>query len=126
MGQHAWQEGLARHLRDSARAYPAAQCPRVVLVIDNAPWHRGALSTQARKELPHLECSRLPSDSPQLRLIARFWKVLRRRAAHHRLLRALAQLKHALRDNLCYDQTHKHRVLSLIRSPRKRTRLSAA
>jgi transposase len=124
--QCSLQAGFARHLRDIARAYPAAHHPRVVLVIDNAPWHRGALITQALKACPHLECYRLPSYSPQLQLIERFWKVLRRRATHNRLFRALAQLRHALRNSLCYYQTLKHRVLSLIQSPRNRTHLSAA
>jgi transposase len=124
--QRSLQVGFARHMRDSARAYPATQYPRVVLVIDNAPWHRGALVTQVLRALPPLECYRLPSYSPQLQLIERFWKVLRRRATHHRLFRALTQLKRALRNSLCYYQTLKHRVLSFIQSPRKRTHLSAA
>jgi transposase len=125
-GQRSLQEGFARHLRDIARAYPVAQYPRVVLVIDNAPWHRGALITQALSEVPHLELYRLPRYSPQLQVIERFWRVLRRRATHNRLFLTLAQLKHALRNNLCYYQTLKHRVLSLIQSPKKRTQLSAA
>lgn len=126
VGQRSLQEGFARHLRDIARAYPAAHYPRVVLVIDNAPWHRGALITQALKECSHLECYRLPSYSPQLQIIERFWRVLRRRATHNRLFLTLAQLKHALRNSLCYYQTLKHRVLSLIQAPKKRTQLSAA
>src|SRR5918998_4557943 len=79
-GQRCLQERCARHLRDIARAYPAAEYPRVVLVIDNAPWHRGALITQALTACPHLEFYRLPSYSPQLQVIERFWRVLRRRA----------------------------------------------
>jgi hypothetical protein len=39
-GQRSLQEGCARHVRDIARAYPAAHYPRVLLVIDTAPWHR--------------------------------------------------------------------------------------
>jgi hypothetical protein len=39
-GQLRLQAAFARHLRDIARAYPAAQYPRVVLVIDNAPGTR--------------------------------------------------------------------------------------
>jgi transposase len=125
-GPRSLQAGFARHVRDIARAYPATQYPRVVLVIDNAPWHRGALVTQALSAFPHLECDRLPSYSPQLQIIERFWKVLRRRATHNRLFRVLARLKRALRNSLCYYQTLKHRVLSVIQSPRKRTHLSAA
>jgi hypothetical protein len=37
---------FAIHLRDLARAYPARQYPAVVITIDNAPWHRGALMEQ--------------------------------------------------------------------------------
>jgi transposase len=125
-GQRCLQEWFARHVRDVARAYPAAQYPRVVLVIDNAPWHRGALATEVLKEWPHIELYRLPSYSPHLQLLERFWKVLRRRATPNRLLRALGQLKQTLRNSLCHYQTLRHRVLSLIQSPRKRTQLSAA
>jgi hypothetical protein len=124
--QRRLQAGFARHLRDIARAYPAAESPRVVLVIDNAPWHRGALITKTCKEFPHLEFYRLPSYSPQLQVIERFWRVLRRRATHNRLCLTLARLKQALRNNLCYYQTLKHRVLSVIQAPKKRTQLSAA
>jgi hypothetical protein len=59
--QRCLQEGFARHLRDIARAYPAAEYSRVVLVIDNAPWHRGALITKTRKEFPHLELFACPA-----------------------------------------------------------------
>jgi hypothetical protein len=59
-GQGSLHEGFARHLRDIARAYPAAPYPRVVLVLDHAPWHRGARIPQALKACSHLECSRLP------------------------------------------------------------------
>jgi DDE superfamily endonuclease len=71
-GQRCLQEGFARHVRDIARAYPAAHYPRVLLVIDNAPWHQGALIIKALKEFPHLELYRLPSYSPQLQVIERF------------------------------------------------------
>jgi len=40
--QRYLQEAFAHHWRDIARTYPAAQYPRVVIVIDKASWHRGA------------------------------------------------------------------------------------
>jgi transposase len=120
------QEAFARHLRDIARAYSAARYPQVVLIIDNAPWHQGAVITNVLQEWPHLEVYRLPSYSPQLQVIERLWKVLRRRATHNRLFPMLAQLKQALRNSLCYYQTLKHRVLSLIQSSKKQTKLCAA
>jgi transposase len=116
---------FARHWRDMARAYPAAQYLRVV-VIDNASWHRGAWVTAVLGTSPHLALSPLPSASPKLQVIERFWKVRRRRATHYRLLPTMAQRKRTLRNNLCYYQTLKQRVLSVIQSSRKRTKSSAA
>jgi hypothetical protein len=124
--QRSWQEAFARHLRDIARTYPAAQYPRVVIVIDKASWHRGAVITAVLRAFPHLELYPLPSYSPKLQVIERFWKVLRRRATHNRLFPTMAQLKQALRHSLCYYQTLKHRVLSVIQSLRKRSKSSAA
>ena len=124
--QRYLQEALAHHWRDIARTYPAAQYPRVVIVIDKASWHRGALITAVLAAFPHLELYPLPSYSPKLQVIERFWKVLRRRATHNRLFPTIAQLKQTLRNNLCYYQTLKHRVLSVIQSSRKRSKSSAA
>ena len=120
------QEAFARHVRNIARAYPAAQYPRVMSVIDKAAWHRGALVTAVLRAFPHVELYPLPSYSPKLQVIERFWKVLRRRATHNRLFPTMAQLKRTLRNNLCYYQTLKHRVLTVIQSARKRKKSSAA
>ncbi len=38
------QEAFAAHLRHVGRMYPAGQHRRVVLLIDNAPWHAGSRS----------------------------------------------------------------------------------
>jgi hypothetical protein len=125
-GPRRLQAALARHGRDSARASPAVQHPRGGLVSDHAPWPQGPLVTAALKAVPHLALYRWPSSSPQLQVIERFGKVLRRRATHNRLLPALTQLTQTLRTSLCYDQTRKHRVLSRITAPKKRTKRSAA
>jgi hypothetical protein len=124
--QRYLQEAFAHHLRDIARAYPAAQDSRVVIVIDTAAWHRGAFVTAVLRAFPHLELYPLPSDSPKLPVIERFWKVLRRRATHNRLFPPLAQLTRSIRNSLCDYQTLKHRVLSVMQSARKRTKPSAA
>jgi transposase len=110
------QAAFARHLRDLARAYPAAHEPRGGVVIDKAAWHRGACITAVLGTFPHLERSPLPSYSPKLPVSERFWKVLRRRATHNRLFPTMAQLKQILRNRLCYSQTLKHRVLSVMQS----------
>jgi transposase len=120
------QEAFVQHLRDIARTYPAAQFLRVVVVIDKAPWHKGAAITAVLTEYPQLEWYPLPSYSPQLQVIERFWRILRRRATHNRLFPTMAPLKQALRNSLSYYHTLKHRVLSLIQSTRNRTESSTA
>jgi transposase len=114
------QEAFAAHLRHVGRVYPQQRHPRVVLVIDNAPWHRGQPIDAALRENPHLEFKRLPSYSPQLNPIERLWKKLRRRATHNRLFDKLADLKASLRASLCYFQTMRHKVKSIIEGRPKR------
>ncbi len=108
------QEAFAAHLRHVGRLYPAAKHKRVVLIIDNAPWHCGRPVAQALADNPHLEFKQLPSDSPKLNVIERFWRALRRRATHNRLFDRLADLKRSLRSSLCYFQTVRGRLRSLI------------
>ena len=108
------QRTFAEHLRQIAGRYPAQKYPRVVLIIDNAPWHRGEVVTAVLAEYPHLELKRLPSYSPQLNVIERFWKLLRRRATHNRLFDTLADLKRSIHSSLRYFQTVRSRIQSLI------------
>ena len=114
------QEAFADHLRHLGRVYPKSKYPDVVLLIDNAPWHRGRPVNEALAENPHLQFKRLPSYSPQLNPIERFWKKLRRRATHNRLFDSLAELKQSLRASLCYFQTMRHKVKSLLEKRPKR------
>ena len=113
------QEAFAAHLRHVGKVYPEDEHKEVVLLIDNAPWHRGKEVDAALRDNPHLKFKRLPSYSPQLNPIERFWKVLRRRATHNRLFDALADLKRSLRASLSYFQTVRERVKTLLHSRRK-------
>jgi hypothetical protein len=108
------QEAFADHLRHVGRVYPADRYQEVVLLIDNAPWHRGKPVDAALAENPHLTFKRLPSYSPQLNPIERFWKKLRRRATHNRLFETLADLKQSLRASLSYFQTMRTKVKTLL------------
>lgn len=108
------QEAFADHLRHVGQVYSADRHRRVVLVIDNAPWHRGGVVNEALAANPHLELYRLPSYSPKLNPIERFWKVLRRRATHNRLFESLADLKRSVRNSVRYFQTVRSRVMQLI------------
>jgi transposase len=108
------QEAFAAHLRHVGRAYPKGKHERVVLIIDNAPWHRGQLIDEALADHPNLEFKRLPSYSPQLNVIEHFWKLLRRRATHNRFFESLSDLRRSIRASLCYFQTVKRRVRSMV------------
>jgi transposase len=117
------QRAFADHLRHVGRSYPREQFGRVVLTIDNAPWHRGAAICEALAQDPHLEFYRLPSYSPNLNPIERFWKKLRRRATHNRLFDMIADLKASVRTSLCYFQKVRAKLLTLINGrPRKSPR----
>jgi transposase len=101
----------------------------VIITIDNAPWHRGMVIEQVLEANAHLQLYRLPSYSPQLNVIERLWRVLRRRATHNRLFASMAVLRTTLRNNISYFQTMRQKMLSLIESPRKakkEARLAAA
>jgi transposase len=115
------QRAFADHLRHVGRMYPQEKHKRVVLTIDNAPWHKGQPLTEALKENPHLELYRLPSYSPKLNVIERFWKVLRRRATHNRLFDTIKDLKGSLRNSLRYFQTVRPRLLTLINGRPKKS-----
>jgi transposase len=116
------QEAFASHLRHVGRVYPAERHQRVVLLIDNAPWHAGEPVRSALADNPHLQLQRLPSYSPQLNPIERLWKVLRRRATHNRLFDTLADLRKSIRSSLSYFQTVRERVRTLLNGrPGKRT-----
>ena len=114
------QEAFAAHLRHVGRVYPRQRYPQVVLVIDNAPWHRGKPIAEALRDNPHLEFKRLPSYSPQLNPVERLWKKLRRRATHNRLFDTLADLKTSIRATLSYFQTMRHKVKSIVEGRPKR------
>lgn len=114
------QAAFASRLRHVGRMDPRETHTRVVILIDHAPWHRGKVIDAAVSDHPRLEFKRLPSDSPQLNPIERFWKKLRRRATHNRLFDTLADLKTSLRASLSYFQTVRQKVKSIIAGRPKR------
>jgi transposase len=115
------QRAFADHLRHVGRIYPKDRFARVVLTIDNAPWRRGPLIAEAMAEQPHLEFYRMPSYSPQLNVIERFWKKLRRRATHNRLFDGIADLKASVRNSLRYFQSARERLLTLVNGRPKKS-----
>ncbi|MFO0881567.1 MAG: transposase [Gemmataceae bacterium] len=106
---------FATHLQHVGRHYPATRHRRVVLIIDNAPWHAGGPVRGALAESSHLELYRLPGYSPCLNVVERFWRLIRRRATHHRLFDTLGDRKRSIRNYLCYFQTLRLRAMSLMK-----------
>ena len=119
------QEAFADHLRHVGRVYPAQRYPEVVRLIDKPPWQAGKVVDEARAANPHLKLKRLPSYSPQLNPIERLWKALRRRATHNRLFDRLADLKRSIRASLCYYQTMRQRVATMLQSKRNKANRTA-
>jgi transposase len=115
------QRAFAAPLRHVGEVYAREKYKRVVLTIDGAPWHRGALVNEAMKENPHLEFYPLPSYSPKLNVIERFWKKLRRRATHNRLFDTIKDLKASVRNSLRYFRAVRSRLLSLINGRPKKS-----
>jgi len=114
------QQTFLAPLRDIARASPATLGKPVILTLDNAPWPQAQGLAPVLGAQPQLQLYRLPSYRPQLNLIERLWRVVRRRATHNRLFTTMAELRTALRASFCYFSTMRHKVLSLIHSPRKK------
>ena len=108
------QDVFAQQIGDVARAYPAEQFPCVVLVIDNAPWHRGAALDAMLAKFPHIQLKRLPSYSPSLNVIERLWKKLRQRVTHNVLFSNLGELKSALRREIGRLQTTPAQLIRMI------------
>lgn len=121
------QAAFAAHLRDIARAYPAARHPRVVVVIDNAAWHRGAPVSQVLAEQPHLTLYRLPSYRARTSTSSSgSGGCCAGGRPTNRLFATMAALRRALRASLCYYQTLRHKVRSLIRAPKNVAQSAAA
>jgi transposase len=104
------QEAFAAHPRHVGRLYPAEANKRVVLIVDDAPWHRGQPIAEALADNPHREFQRLPIYRPRLNVIERFRKLLRRRATHNRLFDGPADLKRPARASLCRYLTVRGRI----------------
>ncbi len=105
---------FANHLRRRARRSPTDKYPRVLLLIDNAPWHAGEPITKVLAKYPPLELKRLPSSSPHLHVSEGFGKFRRRRAPPKRLFDTLADRKRSLRASRCCFQTVRQRLQTLL------------
>ena len=86
----------------------------VTLVLDNARYQRNALVQGLAKEL-RIALLFLPSYSPNLNLIERLWRFLKRKAAYGRYHPTFADFQSAIQDVLAQLSTkHEERLASLM------------
>ena len=74
-------------------------CGPVTLVLDNARYQRNALVMGLAQELG-IELLFLPSYSPNLNLIERLWRFVKRKAVYGRYLPTFADFRAAIEDVL--------------------------
>ena len=86
----------------------------VTLVLDNARYQRNALVMGLAQELG-IELLFLPSYSPNLNLIERLWRFVKRRAAYGKYHPTFADFRAAVQDVLdCVPTTHAEKLASLM------------
>jgi len=86
---------------------------RLLLVLDNASYHHAALVTRAAKLL-RIELLYLPAYSPNLNLIERFWKFLKRKVARNRYHATFAEFRTAVQNVLNNIATYTDELASLM------------
>ena len=86
---------------------------RLLLVLDNAPYNHSDVVTQAAKSL-RIELLYLPTYSPNLNLIERFWKFLKRKVARNRYYTTFAEFRSAVQKILNNIASYDDELASLM------------
>ena len=89
-------ERVAQLLRKIRAANPGK---RLLVVLDNAPYNHADPVTRAAREL-RIQLLYLPTYSPNLNLIERFWKFLKRKVARNRYYTTFAEFRMAVQNVL--------------------------
>jgi transposase len=94
---------------------------RLLIVLDNAPYNHAGRVVEAAKRL-RIELLYLPAYSPNLNLIERFWKFLKRKVARNRYYTTFAEFRNvvqkvlnniaAYRDELCSLMTERFQLFT--------------
>jgi putative transposase len=105
-------EALLEKIMANYSVEPVA-IPKIVLVIDNFRIHHSKLSLAVlERHKDHLEVFKLPTYSPQLNLIERLWKFMRRKVTHNHLFVSIEQLVEAV-ETFFHHLSHQT-VLSIL------------
>ena len=86
---------------------------RLLIVLDNAPYNHAAPVVEAAKRL-RIELLYLPAYSPNLNLIERFWKFLKRKVARNRYYTTFAEFRSAVQNVLNDIAAYRDELSSLM------------
>jgi transposase len=86
---------------------------RLLIVLDNAPYNHADVVNEAAKRL-RLELLYLPTYSPNLNLIERFWKFLKRKVARNRYYTTFAEFRKAVQNVLNNIAAYRDELASLM------------
>jgi transposase len=103
-------ERVAAVLQQIRRANPGK---RLLVVLDNAPYNHAPAVTEAAKAL-RIELLYLPTYSPNLNLIERFWKFLKRKVARNRYHATFAEFRAAVQKVLNNFSAYREELASLL------------
>lgn len=103
-------ERVAAVLKQIRQANPGK---RLLVVLDNAPYNHAPAVTEAAKAL-RIELLYLPTYSPNLNLIERFWKFLKRKVARNRYHATFAEFRAAVQKVLNNLSDYKTELASLM------------
>jgi len=106
-------ERVVQLLRKIRAANPGK---RLLIVLDNAPYNHAEPVTQAARAL-HIQLLYLPPYSPNLNLIERFWKFLKRKVARNRYYTTFVEFRSAV-QNVLNDILAYHDELSSLMTER--------
>jgi len=86
---------------------------RLLSVLDNAPYNHAEPVTRAAQAL-HIQLFYLPTYSPNLNLIERFWKFLKRKVARNHFYATFAEFRAAVQKVLNNIANYEDELTSLL------------
>lgn len=96
-------DSFIESLRDFIKTAPLPDDRKVILFLDNAPWHKKALRIVQEENWPEyqdirnaLKLVNIPPYCPHLNPIEQVWRVTRREVTHNRFFANMEELEHSL------------------------------
>jgi transposase len=86
---------------------------RLLIVLDNAPYNHAAPVRDAARKL-RIQLLYLPVYSPNLNLIERFWKFLKRKVARNRYYTTFIKFRKAVQNVLTNIAAYREELSSLM------------